>query len=201
MLIVGLVGGIASGKSRVADHFEQLGAVVLNADQIGHQVLEFREVQQQLAARWGKVIFDEDQNIDRGAIAGIVFEDGIRGATELEFLESITHPEIARQLESAIDSARMDNAQVVIIDAPVMLKTGWDRYCNEILFIEANNEQRLDRARKRGWTEDMFLQREKSQTSLQEKRRRSDRVIDNSGSWNSTVEQLSQLWHHWIDVG
>jgi dephospho-CoA kinase len=195
MRIVGLLGGVASGKSYVAGLFCRLGAALLDADGAGHEVLREPEVESAARRRWGGEVFGPDGRIDRSRLAGIVFAAAPDGPRELEYLEQLTHPRIedllrrqARQLEAA-------GRQVAVLDAPVMLKAGWDAFCDILVFVDAPREVRLARARGRGWTEDEFAAREAAQESLEAKRQRADMVIDNSGSPEATQAQLERCWH------
>jgi len=220
MLIVGLVGGVASGKSRVARYLQKLGAEVLDADQIGHQVLLQDGVKQKLVDRWGAAVTDPRGEIDRSRIVAIVFGSSSLGssslgssslgssslgssgidsssATELRFLESVVHPQIGECLQAQLEAAGDRGCSVIVLDAPVMFKAGWERFCDEILFVEADERSREARAALRGWNRETLLAREAAQTPLVEKRARSTRIVDNSGDWESTRRQLDQFWEDW----
>lgn len=193
MKIIGLVGGVASGKSLIAQQFQRLGAKVLDADGAGHEVLHERDVVRRLREHWGDAVIDADGRIDRSAVARIVFAppDGPR---ELAFLEQISHPRIERKLKEQIAVWRRQGVPAVILDAAVMFKGGWHRLCDTILFVEANTQQRLERAARRGWTDADFHARERAQESLAFKRGQADRVIDNSGSPDRTFAQVRRIW-------
>ena len=98
MKILGILGGVASGKSTVARQFAQLGAAVLDADRAGHEVLRLPEIEAAARRRWGEEAFGPDGRIDRQRLACIVFAPGPKGRREREFLEQLTHPEIARAI-------------------------------------------------------------------------------------------------------
>ncbi|MEO8497993.1 MAG: dephospho-CoA kinase [Planctomycetota bacterium] len=195
MKIIGILGGVASGKSLVAEQFRQLGAKILDADQVGHEVLREAEVIQAARERWGDVILTEDGQIDRSEVAKIVFAPTPAGTEELAFLEQLTHPRIGSRLQQEFSRARQSrDIELVVLDAPVMLKAGWDKLCDGILFIDAPRELRLQRARERGWREADFAARESAQESLETKRAVADQVIDNSGSVDSTRQQVERFW-------
>jgi dephospho-CoA kinase len=195
MIILGVVGGIASGKSFVSNSLQQLGASVLDADRMGHLVLLEPEVQDALLKRWGAEILASDGRIDRKAIARIVFDPSERGIHALRFLEQLTHPRIGRLLDERLEQLRQLNRfPIVVLDAPVMFKAGWDRKCDRIVFVEAPEELRLKRATLRGWTEADFRDRERRQESMEQKRQRADFVIDNSGTPQQTLQQVRVLW-------
>jgi dephospho-CoA kinase len=194
--IIGLLGGVASGKSLVAKQFEQLGAAVLNADIVGHEVLRVDEVKQAARQRWGGGVFAPDGELDRKALAKIVFDPSPKGRQELQYLEQITHPEIGRRLREQIEQlAATGRHKALVLDAPVMLEAGWHTLCNKLVFIDAPRDVRLARAVARGWTEADFTAREAAQETLDRKRRLADAIIDNSGSAESTQAQVRRLWH------
>lgn len=197
MLVIGLVGGIASGKSLVANCFEQLGAVVLNADRIGHEVLDEPEVIEKVVTFWGNRVL-ENGRVNRGTLARIVFAPTESATVDLEKLERITHPRIERRVRERLEELRQSpQLQAVVLDAPVMFKSNWDRWCDRIVFVDTDFDTRQFRARQRGWADDEISKRESRQMPLEEKRRRSTDIIDNSSSKQSTYEQAIQLWQAW----
>ena len=199
MHIVGIIGGIASGKTSVAREFEKLGASVIDADAIGREVLTHPEVIDALTERWGSNILSANGNIDRSAVARIVFAPDDSGPIELKFLEALTHPLIGNRIESEIQRLRDEvKPPFVVLDAAVLLKTKWDQHCDEILFVEVPLEIRLQRAIDRGWSAEQFTAREEAQTPVAEKRRRADQVIDNSGDLTTLAEQIRICRNRWV---
>ncbi len=195
MKIVGILGGVASGKSLVAEQFRHLGAKILDADQVGHEVLREPEVIQAARERWGDAVIAEDGQINRSKVAKIVFAPPPAGTEELAFLEQLTHPRIGTRLEQELARLRRSrDVELVVLDAPVMLKSGWDKFCDHILFIEVPRNLRQERARKRGWNDADFAARESSQESLEVKRAAADQTIDNSGSVEATRQQVESFW-------
>lgn len=192
--VVGLLGGVASGKSLVARQLCELGAGALDGDAAGHEVLRWSEVEQLARARWGDEIFGADGHIRRPALAAIVFAPTAEGRRELEYLEQITHPKIATLLRRDIERLAAKGYSVAVLDAPVMLKAGWDRFCDRIVFIDAPEEVRRRRAEERGWSQEDFMAREAAQEPLQKKRDRADAVIDNSGTPEATRNQVERFW-------
>lgn len=194
MRVLGLLGGIASGKSAVARMLVERGAVWLDADRAGHEVLRDADVKNALIQRWGDSILDDAGEINRKAIAAIVFAKTATGATELKWLEEQTHPRIRMKLETELEKLRLQNCPVTVLDAPVMLKSGWDKKCDVVWFIEATDEIRLQRALQRGWTAQEFRDREAAQEPIAVKRARADFVVDNSGDLAYTRQQVDRLW-------
>ena len=193
MKVIGIVGGVASGKSVVSRELQRLGAVALNVDGFGHDVLRQPEIVSLVVQRWGKEVLDTDGQVIRKKIAAIVFADD--GAKELAYLESITHPRISARIAQEIENSRQTDCPALIVDAAVMLKAGWDRHCDVILFVNCPKETRWERAKNRGWTREQFESRELSQTAIDRKRATANIVIDNSGSLDQTYEQVLDFWH------
>jgi dephospho-CoA kinase len=195
MLVIGIVGGVASGKSTVAGHFQHLGAIVIDVDRVGHEVLGDREVREAARRRWGDGVFDSEGNIDRSAVGRIVFAAAPDGPEQLAWLEELTHPRIAERLRRQINSERLaGRAEVVVLDAAVLLKAGWDRLCDKVVLVDAPVDVRLGRVRQRGWSDEQFFAREAAQVPLELARRRADIVIDNSASLEQTKRCVEQFW-------
>lgn len=194
MRVLGLLGGIASGKSAVAGMLVKRGAVWLDADRAGHEVLREPDVKKALVKHWGKSILADVGEIDRKAVAEIVFAKTPEGAAELRWLEAQTHPRIRMKLEAELEKLRSEKVPVAVLDAPVMLKSGWDKICDVVWFIDTADEVRLRRALSRGWTAQEFWAREAAQEPLAVKRARADFVLDNSGELTYTERQVDRLW-------
>ncbi|MFM9116797.1 MAG: dephospho-CoA kinase [Planctomycetota bacterium] len=195
MLVIGVMGGIASGKSFVCQEFEKLGARCLRADEVGHQVLQDSTVQSRLRARWGAAVFDVDGQIDRAAVARIVFAQTTSGEAERRFLEQVTHPRIQQQLLAQLDEWRQQgDVPVVLLDAALLLEAGWDRWCDALVFIDSTWEQRVARVARRGWTAADLQAREAAQWPLEVKRSRATYQLDNSGTPAATSARVQELW-------
>jgi dephospho-CoA kinase len=192
--LIGIVGGIASGKSFVARALEKLGAGRLDADAAGHEVLHQPQVEVALRARWGDEVFAPDGRVDRRSIAKRVFGTSSTAADDLAYLEQLTHPRIAaRLLEQAKASIEVGKF-ILILDAPLLLKAGWDRFCTHLLFVDSSLEKRLQRAAERGWVSAELEAREALQEPLEEKRRRADLYVNNDGTAEETETDLARLW-------
>ncbi len=196
MLILGLVGGIASGKSVVANVLRDMGAVVLDADQAGHFVLREPNVIAELRKRWGDGILDASGQISRRAVAKIVFAQG--NNAERKFLEQLTHPRIEALLKQELEAVRKsaEPPPVLVIDAALLFEAGWDKLCDKILFVDAPRDVRLERAVARGWSTEQFAAREAAQLPPEEKRARSDIVIRNVRTLENVREVLRLTWRH-----
>jgi dephospho-CoA kinase len=195
MLVIGVAGGVASGKSVVSEKLQQLGAKLLNADQMGHEVLEESEVRDAIRQEWGNEVFTPDGKVDRAALARRVFAPPPEGPQQLTILERITHPRIGARLQAQIEQWSAEGrVAAAVLDAAVMFKTGWHRVCDRIVFVDAPYEVRLARALHRGWSEEHFASREAAQLPVEQKRQLADTIIDNSGELSDTWEQVERFW-------
>ena len=197
MLVIGIAGGVASGKSLVTQCFQHFGATVLDGDQIGHEVLQQNELIQQIVDHWGNGILSDGQ-IDRSRLSRIVFAKAPDGPSALKKLEAITHPKIGEKILHKLELARQDpNCQACVLDAPVMFKVGWDKLCDKIVFVDVPKQVRLDRARTRGWDDNELDKREANQISVDDKRKRATDIIDNSLTKEMTFQQATEKWIAW----
>ena len=194
MRVLGILGGVASGKSHVAREFVALGAGLLDADGVGHEVLRQKKIEAAARERWGEKVFGPDGHVDRAKLAKIVFAGGPKAQAEREYLEQLTHPAIGRLIEQQIEAMAASGKAVAVLDAAILVEAGWDRLCDKLVFVDAPREKRLARARLRGWSEEGFAAREAAQKSLNSKRMRADFVIDNSDSPQWTMAQLELVW-------
>jgi len=194
MHIIGLLGGVASGKSVVARQLAELGAGVLDADHAAHEVLRLPEVEAAAKARWGTEVFGPDGRIDRARLAKIVFAPGSEGSRERKYLEELTHPRIGRLLAGQAESLAAAGTAAAVLDAPLLLEAGWDKLCDTLVFVDAPLSARQARASARGWTPADFTAREAAQQSPEAKRSCAQAVIDNSGSPQETQQQVERFW-------
>jgi len=195
MKTIGLVGGVASGKSLVSKMLVELGAGLLDADRTGHAVLaEDKEVHRVLRKRWGDSIFTAEGTVDRAAIAGHVFAADDSADPELQFLQDLLHPRIGDRLGVLGRQFEADGKPAVVLDAPLLLEAAWKPFCYIILMVDVPREIRVERAKKRGWTEFEFDARENAQVSIEEKRRLADVIIDNSGTEAELRKAVGDFW-------
>jgi dephospho-CoA kinase len=174
---IGIVGGIGSGKSFVANLLKELGCVVADADANTKIVLAKKEVQEQLALWWGEKVLDHKGNVDRAYVASIVFAD----TTERGRLETFVHPLVRELQEKAFQNAQ-ENTVAFVIDAPLLIEAGLNQACDAVIFVDCPFETRLQRVIKsRGWNEDQLRSREATQIGLDKKRSSADHIIINDG--------------------
>jgi dephospho-CoA kinase len=193
MITIGLLGGVASGKSLVARMLAELGAGVLDADAAGHLVLDEPEVKQSLRDRWGDSVFAGDGSVDRQAVAQHVF-DYENAAENRTFLEDLLHPRIGERLRRQGEQLAGEGARVSVLDAPLLLEAGWDGQCDLLVLVDSPRELRLERAQRRGWSPSQFDEREAAQRSVDEKRQRADAIVENRGDEQQLRQNVHEFW-------
>lgn len=199
MRIIGLVGGVASGKSQVGRTLVELGAGLLDADRAGHAVMnEDQTVRLELQRRWGDEVIAADGSVDRAVVARQVFGDSAEAAVERDFLERLLHPRIRERLEEEMARLADRGCPAAVLDAPLLLEAGWQTLCDAVVFVEASRASRLGRARARGWSESQFDQREAAQWPIERKRAAADVVIHNDGSLDELAAKVRQFWEGFI---
>ena len=192
MLVIGLTGGIGTGKSEVARLLGSLGAAPINADQIGHEAYTpHSETWNLVVDAFGEGILQESGEIDRRALGGIVFSD----PEEMAKLNAIMHPQMASMVTDRIDSLRGDGAEVVVVEAAVLFEAGWETLVDEVWSTDSPVEtvvQRLQAAR--GISPEEARKRIDSQMDREERLGRSDVVVDNSGDVARLERTVRELW-------
>lgn len=174
--VIGLAGGIGSGKSAVAAILREQGCVVSDSDHAARTVLEEEDVRDTIREWWGPEMLGEGGKIDRTALGRLVFSD----VTALRRLEGLLHPRI-EAIRRAEFAAALD-PRAFVIDAPLLFETGLNEACDQIVFVEAPFAARLERVAGRGWGESELSRREALQWPLDQKRDRADHVLANDGS-------------------
>lgn len=192
MKIIGLTGGIASGKSHVAQLFGEHGAVVLDADRHAHAALSDAEVLQQLSARFGAGILNDDGSLKRNVVAQRVFGDDATAKSDREFLEGLIHPRVRKRLHAELDAARANGAAAAVLDIPLLHEAGWADECDLVMFIDTPDRIRASRAAQRGWSPEELASREAAQLPISEKRARADHTIpgDDSADVGASVARI-----------
>ena len=193
--VIGIIGGIGSGKSLVAAELVKHGGVLISGDLLGHEALRQPEIRDQLVARWGQQVLDATGAIDRKRVARIVFAD----PAERTALESTVHPYIGRRIREEIDNARRrPEVRLIVLDAAIMVETGWHGVCDHFVFIDSPCAIRVERLKEqRGWSVQQLEERENAQMPLSEKRRIADAVIQNVAGTDAVAAQVVQLLQRW----
>lgn len=196
-LVIGLVGGIGCGKTLVAGQLRTLGCFVIDADMLAQQLLDDPPISQMLVDWWGEQVLGTDGQVDRQAVARIVFDDPV----QLRRLESLIHPLVHAQRYELQRQAQADSAVAAIVeDCPLLMEKGLDAECDVVIFVCCDRYQQVARvAQKHGWTETDLRRREKNQWPLDIKADQADYVVDNNGAEADTLSHvrrlLSQILH------
>lgn len=188
--IIGLSGGIGSGKSTIARLFAEAGCLVLDADQQAREVYHDEQVKRTLREWWGGAVFDGSGNVDRSAVARIVFSD----PQQIRRLEQLIHPIVAARRQEAMEAAAGD-AQVLayVWDVPLLFEVGLERQCDWLVYVDAPQEVRLARVKERGWDQDELLKREKLQRPLDIKRAMSNDIVQNTADVGFARRQVREI--------
>lgn len=189
--IIGLIGGIGSGKSLIAVEFARHGGKVVSGDQAGHEALRQPEIRDAVVARFGPEIVGTDGEIERRKLGRIVFGDD----SQRKALELLVFPYIEWRIREEIAAAQADpNVRFVVLDAAIMLEAGWNNVCDWIVYSDVPPEIRVQRLQQqRGWSEKEVTAREAAQMNLTDKKTRADFVIDNAGTPEQTAAQIARL--------
>lgn len=193
MIRAGLTGGLASGKSFVADTFEQLGCHVVRADQLGHQVLaRDGEAYLPVVELFGQQVLNNQGDIDRKLLAATVFDAPQR----LQQLNAIVHPAVIRLEEEFLQRAETaDPSGIGIVEAAILIETGSYRRFRKLIVVVCSFEQQVQRAMQRdNSSREQVMARLSKQMSVEEKLRYADYVIDTSGTKEQTAEQTAAVY-------
>ena len=192
--VIGLLGGIGSGKSAVAGMLASLGCVVSDADRHAHEVLADPAVLARLQERWGPVVLDDEGGADRTAIASIVFGDH----EERRWLEEIVHPRVSSMREELFASSV--DAPALVIDAPLIIEAGLADRCDRLVFVDTPLELRRERiSRNRGWGPDELERRERAQVPVAEKKAMADVVLHNAEDQSALRSAVARMLSETVD--
>jgi dephospho-CoA kinase len=193
MLLIGLTGGMGSGKSTVSKLLGDKGAIVIDADAIVHELQEpGRPVFDAMVDRFGKGIVAEDGGLDRPAVADLVFND----SEALAALNAIVHPAVGREIAQRME-AQAETDHVVILDVPLLVESGRDDLVG-LLVVDVDPEIAVRRlVEQRGMREDDVRARIAKQVSRDERLAKADHVIDNSGTSDELAAKVDRAWH-WV---
>jgi len=210
-VIIGIAGGVGSGKTTVALMLRELGATVIDADKIASALLEESDIRDSIVAEFGKDVLDTKSKISPTNLANAAFQS----RESVERLNKIMHPPILAKIESQIpqagksepkseekentstrkSSANRSSGTIVVIDAPLLYETGLASICDYTVFVDAERETRLARAKQsRNWDETELSRRESLQEDLDKKKSEADFIINNNSDLAETQDQVGELW-------
>ena len=198
MRIIGLTGGIASGKSSVARIMESLGAVIIDADLLAREAVAIGEpAYQSIVAEFGEKVLNSDRTINRLVLGNIVFTD----PNARRKLERITHPAIAQLAQQRLTALREEGAQIVVYMAPLLIEAGVTSRVDEVWVVYADSDTQVERLiRRDGLSREEALRRLAAQMPMEEKRKMGKVVIDNRGSPEETERIVREIWEREIEV-
>ena len=192
MLVIGLTGGIGTGKSEAARYLVSLGAQLIDADVVGHEAYRpHAEAWRQVVEAFGEGILGPENEIDRRALGSLVFSD----PAQLARLNGIMHPLMAGMVQEKIEAFRAQGADAVVVEAALLFEAGWDSLVQEVWVTDSPLEVVVERlSRRNGMTEEEARRRISSQMSREERLERADLVIDNSKDVESMRMAIGELW-------
>ena len=192
MFVIGLTGSIGTGKSEAARQLEALGASIISADEVGHEAYTPNtEAWEQVIAAFGDDILQDDGEIDRRKLGAIVFSD----PSQLEKLNQIMHPRMARMVADKIEVLRDQGVNVVVVEAALLFEAGWDTLVEEVWVTDSPEHIVIGRLKERnGLSEEEAKKRINSQMGRAERIERSDFVINNSGDMADLGNAIKELW-------
>lgn len=190
MLLIGLTGGIGSGKSTVASMLEERGAVIVDADGFAHEAVRAgTDGFLRVIERFGDTVRAADGELDRAALASIVFNE----PQALADLEAIVHPEVRRRIADRLQE-NLDTDNVVVLVNPLLMEMGTHRDCDLVVVVSVEPETQVTRSVARGMSEDDVRARIGAQLPLDERARVADVILDNEGTLQELQDQVDQLW-------
>jgi dephospho-CoA kinase len=192
MRLIGLTGNIASGKSIVADRFAERGATIIDADVLAREaVMKGSPALEKIVERWGPSVLDDEGNLDRATLRHRVFQD----QSDLDALNAIVHPEVARRRSAGIAAARAKGDSVVVCVIPLLFERHLADEFDTIVLVDAPRSVRLERiVRDRGLDEAEAMKMIAAQMPADLKRARADYVIENAGTREELEAEVSRVW-------
>lgn len=189
--VIGILGGIASGKSTIAGMFERLGCVKLDADKIAHELIEKEDIKEVILSEFGRDLLDSAGHIDKKKLAQRAF-DGVDTAKRLN---AIVHPPVMERIKRRIAEIRQEGrAAAIVLDAPLLLEAGGQDLCDALVFVDADPQIRLQRWLKtKPYDAEELKKRENLQISLDKKRKIAHYIIQNNSDASEVAEQVAQL--------
>jgi dephospho-CoA kinase len=196
--IIGILGGIASGKSTVAAEFAKLGCEVIDADKIAHELLEKETVKEKIVGLFDRAVLDSAGKIDREKLADVVFAD----ADKLSSLNAIIHPLVLERVGELIEQYhRQNRIKAIVLDMPLLVEVGWAERCDKLIFVDCEQKIREKRAKKMGFDKKQLKIRENFQISLDSKAGLTDNTIENNSDFPALVRQVAGFFSYIMDNG
>ena len=189
MLTVGLTGDVGAGKSTLSRVWEEMGATVIDADRVARDMWKLPDVQKKASERWGSDFFEGDQKSVFAKIAAKIFSE----EEEYEFVSDLLHPATIAAIEDIVRNAE----GWVVVEIPLLFECGRPEWMDFVVFVSASAEKRVERNALRGWDAAEIKRRESRLMPRDEKIRKSDWVLENSGSkeeWETKARELGKIF-------
>ncbi|OHB60085.1 MAG: dephospho-CoA kinase [Planctomycetes bacterium RBG_13_46_10] len=195
--MIGILGGIASGKSTVAAEFAKLGCKVIDADKIVHDLLQKNVIKKKIIGLFGPGILNKAGNINHQKLAEVVFAD----SNKLSLLNNILHPVVLERTETLIKQyQRQGRIKAIVLDMPLLAEIGWTNRCDRLIFVDCERKRRIERAQKmKGLKKNQIKIRENFQISLDNKASIADNTIDNNSDFQALVRQVFDIFSYIIN--
>lgn len=191
--IIGIIGGIGSGKSTVAAELGKLGCKVINADKIAHELLEKKTVKKKILEYFGQEILNPEGKINRRKLAEIVFAD----TRKLASLNRVIHPLVFEKTEKLIEKYNSQKkVKAIVLDMPLLVEAGYEKRCDTLIFIDCEQKIRAKRAEKMGFNKNQLKIRENFQISLDKKAKLTDNIIENNSGFSALVRQVTDIFSY-----
>lgn len=201
MIVIGLVGRIGAGKSTVARMFAALGAEVVDADAVAHEVLDEPEVRAAVVARFGAEVVDPAGRVSRAAVATRVFGPTPDHATALADLEAIVHPPVRTRIAARLAALRSaedadGRRRVAVLDVPLLVQSGWDAECDRLVVVECAERVRRSRLAARGWRPEQIASRDRAWERAGSRPLPPGKTstVDASGDPAYTLQEVERIW-------
>lgn len=191
-MIIGITGSFGTGKTTVACMFARLGAEIIDADKIVHNLLkDDAGVKDKLAVRFGNEILGENGEIDRFRLARKAFA----ADENLGYLNRIIHPIVIKGIRESVEQIKKQSMDsIIVVDAPLLFETGLDAIVDRVVVVTADVSRQAERLTRKGFRQDEAEARIRRQISLTEKEKRADYVIDNNAALEDTEKEVVKVW-------
>lgn len=192
MVVIGLTGGIGTGKSEVSRLLEGLGAVIIDADKVGHEAyLPHSEAWQEIVKTFGAEVLQPNEEIDRKKLGGLVFND----PKAMEKLNAIMHPKMYKMIEERIQRLKRESAKDIVVEAAILIEAHWTPLVDEVWVTVSPEEEVIRRIQSRNnLSADAIRSRIRSQMPQEERVRYAGAVIENDGDLSGLRERVETLW-------
>jgi dephospho-CoA kinase len=195
--IIGIVGGMCSGKSTAARELAKSGCAVIDADEMAHQLLDDESVRAKIVQVFGEEVLEKEGKVSRAELAKRAFSD----ADELALLTEILHPPVLAKVEELIGAYESKpGVKAIVLDMPMLAEVEWEKRCDYVIFIDCEEPKRLERAQKTGiFSADEVKKRENLQISLDKKRVIADNIVNNNSDLSSLSKQIANIFSNIMD--